>query len=105
MEQALQGAQELGHGYLGTEHLLLGLARESEGVAARLLTVTGLPPEKIIAAIRRRIGEGSPTRLSINDMTPRLEELLAEGGRLAGRFGFIAFFWNWAPSPKNFPSN
>jgi ATP-dependent Clp protease ATP-binding subunit ClpC len=88
LEQALQGAQELGHGYLGTEHLLLGLARESEGVAARLLTVTGLPPEKIIAAIRRRIGEGSPTRLSINDMTPRLEELLAEGGRLAGRFGF-----------------
>ena len=42
---AQEGSAELGHGYVGSEHLLLGLAREGKGVAARVLQAAGVEPE------------------------------------------------------------
>ena len=48
---AQQCSAELGHGYVGSEHLLLGLAREGSGVAAKVLLAAGLDPETLKGAI------------------------------------------------------
>ena len=88
LERSLTHAEELGHTYLGSEHLLLGLMRESEGVAARMLLSKGITADKINSSIRRRVGTGSPTLLSINDMTPRLEGIITKAGSIAHRYGF-----------------
>src|SRR5947209_5866784 len=47
LELALREALQLGHHYIGTEHILLGLVRKSEGVAARVLSNLGIDPEKV----------------------------------------------------------
>jgi ATP-dependent Clp protease ATP-binding subunit ClpC len=48
----------LGHEYVGTEHLLLGMLRGGEGVAARLLRDAGVTAEQVLADVRRRVGQG-----------------------------------------------
>ena len=73
---ALHSAAELGHSYLGTEHLLLGLCRESESFAGRLLAEKGLNTEGIVKKIAEHVGIGSPSSLSANDMTPRVKKVL-----------------------------
>ncbi len=46
-----------GHNYIGTEHILLGLLREGEGVAARVLETLGADPSKIRTQVSRRVGQ------------------------------------------------
>lgn len=55
---AQQSAAELGHNYVGTEHLLLGLIREGGGIAARVLQSQGVTEEKVIDEIEELIGRG-----------------------------------------------
>jgi ATP-dependent Clp protease ATP-binding subunit ClpA len=54
-------SKELGHNFLGTEHLLLGLLHEPEGVAGRVLLAHGLTLEETRDEVRRRIGRGPVT--------------------------------------------
>ncbi len=65
LELALREALRLGHSYIGTEHILLGLVRESEGVAARVLSNLGVDPDKARREIVRVLGgramEARPT--------------------------------------------
>ena len=56
-ELALEEARQLGHNYIGTEHLLLGLLREGEGVAARVLENLDADPSKIRSQVIRMVGE------------------------------------------------
>ncbi|MDQ3862981.1 MAG: ATP-dependent Clp protease ATP-binding subunit, partial [Actinomycetota bacterium] len=51
-------ALQLGHNYIGTEHILLGLVRESEGVAARVLSNLDVDPDKVRREVVRRLGGG-----------------------------------------------
>ncbi len=88
LERSLNLAEELGHTYLGSEHLLFGLLKESEGVASRLMISKGITADKISGKMEQLIGTGSPTLLSINDMTPRLEGIITKAGEIAHRFGF-----------------
>ena len=55
-----EAAGELGHGYVGTEHLLLGLIREDEGMAHEVLTESGLTDDMIVEIIKRSVGAGLP---------------------------------------------
>lgn len=48
---AIEEAQELGHNYIGTEHLLLGILREGEGIAAKMLICSGLDPQDVRAQV------------------------------------------------------
>jgi ATP-dependent Clp protease ATP-binding subunit ClpC len=57
LELALREAMQLGHNYMGTEHLLLGLVREGEGVAARILSNLDVDPDMVRREVLRRIGE------------------------------------------------
>jgi ATP-dependent Clp protease ATP-binding subunit ClpC len=59
LELSLEEARQLGHNYIGTEHLLLGLIREGEGVAARVLENLGVDLTKVRTQVIRMLGETS----------------------------------------------
>lgn len=64
IELAVASAQEFGHHYLGTEHLLLGLVDEAEGIGAGVLESLGVTPEKVRIEIRHVLSETTqPKRL------------------------------------------
>ena len=54
---AQEAAEEMGHGYVGSEHLLLGLLRDGGNMAVRLLAAAGADPKRLYAAVVRRINE------------------------------------------------
>ncbi|MGQ9512652.1 ATP-dependent Clp protease ATP-binding subunit [Thermodesulfitimonas sp.] len=58
IELAIDEARQLGHSYIGTEHLLLGLVREGEGVAARALAALGVELDRLRAAVMEVLGAG-----------------------------------------------
>ena len=67
LNTALKSASEMGHTYIGSEHLLLGLLSESSGVAAHYLIERGTEPEKIREAIEDLAGVGSPSAVTAAD--------------------------------------
>jgi ATP-dependent Clp protease ATP-binding subunit ClpC len=77
LELSLEEARQLGHNYIGTEHLLLGLIREGEGVAARVLENLGVDLSKVRSQIIRSLGDNTEVASSNNanrSKTPTLEE-------------------------------
>ena len=61
LELALREALSLGHNYIGTEHILLGLLREEEGLAARVLESLDITVEEVRAQVARIVGQGDET--------------------------------------------
>ena len=53
-----EAAEEMGHGYVGSEHLLLGLIREEEGIAHRVLAEYGVTDEMVCSVLQRSVGKG-----------------------------------------------
>ncbi len=66
----------LGHNYIGTEHLLLGLLREEEGLAARVLDALGVTVEEVRAQVARRVGRGGEVAIGMIPFTPRAKKAL-----------------------------
>ena len=73
---AVASAQQLGHTYIGSEHLLLGILEEGTGVAASVLAEKGITAEQVVERLQAVIGQGQPTSLSPNDFTPRCKRIL-----------------------------
>ena len=74
---AQEEAQRFNHGYIGTEHILLGLVRESEGVAARVLSNLGVELSKVRSAVEFIIGKGDRPVSSDNiGLTPRAKKII-----------------------------
>ncbi len=76
MNMAIDSAAKMGHTYIGTEHLLLGLLEEQTGVAAITLTECGLSADRLREKIEISIGKGSPTSLTPEDFTPRTKRVM-----------------------------
>ena len=79
LELSLEEARQLGHNYIGTEHLLLGLIREGEGVAARVLENLGVDLGKVRTQVIRMLGETETTPVGVgggsrSNKTPTLDE-------------------------------
>lgn len=91
---ALQNAQdiacELGHTYIGSEHLLLGILKESECVAARILLSRGITYDKVRTRLCELVGTGSKTDLSASDMTSRTRRIIEQSVVFAKKFGFTS---------------
>ena len=88
LNHALQGARELGHGYVGTEHLLLGLT-QTDGIAGNVLAENGITAEKVIDKISQIIGTGAPSNVTGRDLTPRMKRILEQSfleARKTGQF-------------------
>ncbi|WP_020576774.1 Clp protease N-terminal domain-containing protein [Actinopolymorpha alba] len=78
LDAATEHARSLGHGYLGTEHILLGLYSEPEGVAAKILVAAGIGPQAAEAAVLTLAprGGGKPKRTDLPH-TPRTNAVLS----------------------------
>ena len=76
LNQAIGSAEQLGHTYVGSEHLLLGLLKIGTGVAAAVLNKNGITAENIEELIRANIGCGTVTRLSPDYFTPRAKRVI-----------------------------
>lgn len=72
---AQEAALELGHDYVGTEHVLIGLTKVKNGVAAKALEELGLVTEDIFEAVEQHVGRGNKKATSIY-MTPRVKHVL-----------------------------
>ena len=78
---ARQEADRFNHGYVGTEHLLLGLIATEKGVAAIVLQSLGLNLEKVRLEVEKAVGVGPETKVLGNiPYTPRLKKVLALAG-------------------------
>ncbi len=73
---AQEEAQRFQHNYIGTEHLLLGLVREGEGVAAKVLSNLGVDLEKVRKAVEDIIGRGDRVVLGEIGLTPRAKKVI-----------------------------
>ena len=73
---ALQAASHLGHTYIGSEHLLLGLLSESDSIAGKILAARGVDADHVRAAIIDLAGKGVPGMVSPSDMTPRTQRII-----------------------------
>ncbi|MDY3845984.1 MAG: ATP-dependent Clp protease ATP-binding subunit [Eubacteriales bacterium] len=73
---ALLNASDMGHTYIGSEHILLGLAEEKSGIAAKVLEGKGITREKIYEIISSSAGIGVKTNVSPSDFTPRAKKII-----------------------------
>jgi ATP-dependent Clp protease ATP-binding subunit ClpC len=73
---AQEEAQRFNHNYIGTEHLLLGLVREGEGIAARVLSTLGVELNKTRRAVELIIGRGDRMVIGDISLTPRAKKVI-----------------------------
>ena len=81
---AQEAALELGHDYVGTEHVLIGLTKVKNGVAAKALEALGIVTEDIFEAVEEQVGRGNKKATSIY-MTPRVKHVLELAIQVANR--------------------
>jgi len=80
-------AQELGHSYIGTEHILYGLAKEGAGVAAKVLENQGITAESIVEKIQELIGTENPVEETLG-FTPRTKRVIENAFIEARKLGY-----------------
>ncbi len=76
LNSAIEIAENLGHTYIGSEHLLAGLVREDNGAATALLQSKGVSSQAVDELLRKTIGVGVPTVLSPEDFSPRSKHII-----------------------------
>ena len=89
IEEAYHASTALGHSYVGTEHLLLGLMREGEGLACRVLRRAGLEEKTLFDIVAARSGQGhsEPPALGLSPRGRKCMELaVADAGKLGHKF-------------------
>ncbi len=84
---ALANARSLGHTYVGTEHILLGLLTSGDSIACRILTNHGITEDKTVEIIKENIGVGAPSDVSAADMTPMTKKIIEESAYASARLG------------------
>ena len=86
LTKAQEAAQEMGHSYVGTEHFLLGIARESEGLGAKVLHDNGLDEELITELIEKFVGRGAPG-IPAQGLTPNAKRVVELAIMCANQLG------------------
>ena len=87
IEYANEVALELGHNYIGTEHILYGLAKEGNGVASKVLENQEVTPDKIIDEIIELIGKEEPIEGTLG-FTPRTKRVIENAFIEARKLGY-----------------
>ena len=90
LSEAHAFAQELGHSYIGTEHLLYALASAKDSISSKILSSKGIMPNRIKQSVIDYMGIGTFSTVSPEDMTPRLHKIIEnsaiEGERSGTRY-------------------
>ena len=84
LNDAIESAENLGHTYIGSEHLLIGLLHSEGRVAYTALTPKGITAKKVEDILKTTVGIGTPTVLSPNEFTPR-SKMIIENAIAAAR--------------------
>lgn len=87
LNKAVECAQNLGHTYIGSEHLLLGLLSDTATVAGVVLSGRKFYFDDVEEYIKQTVGVGMPTQLGAQDFTPRSKRIIENAVYLAGRTG------------------
>lgn len=87
---AILTAQELGHTYIGSEHLLISLAGDSTSVAGVVLAGRNVTAAALIKRLRADVGAGLPTELEVGDISPRLKKIIETALALGTRSELLA---------------
>ena len=88
LNKAVECAQNLGHTYIGSEHLLLGLLSDTATVAGVVLSTRKIKFDDVEEYIKQTVGVGMPTQLGAQDFTPRSKKIIENAVYLAGRTGY-----------------
>lgn len=80
---AIKAAENFGHTYIGSEHILIGVLKENTSYGAELLSEKGITLESVEQIIKDNTGVGNPTALSPNDFTPTAKRILEIAFQLA----------------------
>jgi ATP-dependent Clp protease ATP-binding subunit ClpC len=86
---AIQCAEALGHTFVGSEHILLGLVKQGEGIAYAILNSHKVSERRLEEAVRGNYPPGTPTVLSYAEFSPRSKHVLEEATMLARSVGSI----------------
>ncbi len=87
LNAAIEYAENLGHTYIGSEHLLLGLLSSEGSVAYTAITARNITADNVETAVRNSVGIGTPTVLSPNDFTPRSKNIIETAVTIARSLG------------------
>ena len=87
MNRAIEKAEELGHNYIGSEHVLYGLIAEGSGVAFNVLNKLGITADDYERLMQEKIGTASPTNLTTAYFTPRTKRILQMAKLAASKLG------------------
>ncbi len=83
LNKAVEIAEDSGHTYIGSEHILLGLLDSTDSVAGKILANRGVTYKKVYDLIRETVGTGMPTELTPADFTPRSKHIIESALMLA----------------------
>ena len=84
---ALECARELGHSFIGSQHLLFGLTAQEGGLSQSLLRAAGADADTIVALIERQDGRGARSAVAPCDLTPRSKRIIESSYAVAASFG------------------
>lgn len=87
LNKAVEAAQDLGHTYIGSEHLLLGLLSDTSTVAGAVLAARKLTYDQVENYIKQTVGVGVPTELVPDDFTPRSKNIIETAVSFARSMG------------------
>ena len=87
LNNAIEVAEDSGHTYIGSEHILLGILQVADSVAGKLLTSKNITYQKIYDIVCRTIGTGLPTELNPTDFTPRSKHIIENALMLSNSMG------------------
>lgn len=80
-------AEEMGHTYIGCEHILIGLASEKSSIASKILESRGTDKIKLLNLLCTNEGKGTGAKLTPDDMTPHAKRVLIDAGKICERSG------------------
>ncbi len=87
LNTAVEAAEDLGHTYIGSEHILIGILSDTSTVPSIVLSRHGITESKVVSLVKRIIGVGMPTALNQNDFTPKAKEILTISNSVAHQMG------------------
>jgi len=87
LDKAVNYAEEFGHTYVGSEHILLGLLAEEEGIASKILVKHNITLDSSIEMVKEIAGVGTKTNIGVGAMTPRTKKIIETSAYTSMRLG------------------
>jgi ATP-dependent Clp protease ATP-binding subunit ClpA len=103
LNSALGAAMGYGHTYVGSEHMLYGLVSDDSFPSASVLRRYGVGRNEVLRRLETLVGKGRPTRLSMNDLTPRSRRLMENALSFAAAEDKRTFSARWCSTGSAAP--